>query len=407
MFRLRQLGVVIAVVLCASTVNLKGQQPQASQQEVTVAPGPGWTFTPGVIAGGMYDSNVLVTTSVTDTGHPASDTYVTIDPTGSLKYRGKFTTFSADYRGTLRRYTTLDALDAYDQYAAVSFDRRASKRLTFFGSNYYSTAQTTDELNPYLSGVPFRRAGSQLDTLAAGLAYRLSEYSDWNVRYDFTGAHFNRETPDLTSGLINGIQTGIAHRLTTRLRVGVDGAYRFANMDTASTQTIQFVDGGGTMSYDLGQFTTVSASGGITYVDDQLNHVTRTGPYVRASISHTAAQAVFGTSYNQSFVPSFGFGGSTRSQQASGWIHLPPLGHRLYLQGSGSWGRTISLDNRPLQRHDTITLHSTVGYALSRQIRLQGVYIFTRQSSFVAGDKEVNRNRVGVELVLFNPMRIP
>ena len=405
MFRLRQFGVVIAVVLCAPTVGLKGQQPQPSQQEVTVAPGPGWTFTPGVIAGGTYDSNVLGTTSVTETGHPASDTYLTIDPTGSLRYGGKYTSFNANYRGTLRRYTTLDGLDAYDQYGAVSFDRRASKRLTFFGRNYYSTAQTTDELN--LAGVPFRRAGSQLDTLAAGLAYRLSEYTDWNVRYDFTWAHFDREAPDLTSGLINAIQTGIAHRLTTRLRVGVDGAYRFANMDVTGNQTIQFVDGGGTISYNLGQFTTISASGGITYVDDQLHHVTRTGPYVRASISHTAAQAVFGTSYDQSFVPSFGFGGSTRSQQASGWIHLPPIGHRLYLQGSGSWGRTIPLDNRPFQRHDTITLHSTVGYALSRQTHLQGVYIFTRQSSFVTADKEINRNRIGVEFVLFNPMRIP
>ncbi len=82
MFRLRQLGAVIAVVLCASTVGLSGQQSQPSQQEVTVAPEPGWTFVPGVIAGAMYDSNVLVTTSVTETGEPASDTYFTIDPTG-------------------------------------------------------------------------------------------------------------------------------------------------------------------------------------------------------------------------------------------------------------------------------------------------------------------------------------
>ncbi len=339
-------------MLCVSTVGLSGQQSQQSQQEVSVAPEPGWTFIPGVIAGAMYDSNVLVTTSVTETGEPASDTYFTVDPTGSLKYRGKLTTFNANYRGRLRRYTTLDGLDGYDQHAGVSFDRRATKRLTFFGTNYYSTAPTTDELN--LTGVPYRRAGSQLDTLAAGLNYRLSEYTDWNARYDFTWAHFNREAPDLTGGLINSIQTGLGHRLTNRLKVGVDGAYRFANMDETTSQNVQFVDGGGTISYDVGQFTTISASGGVSYVDDQLRHVTRFGPYVRASISHTAAQAVFGTSYDQSFVPSFGFGGSTRSQQASAWIDLPPIGHRLYLQGSGSWRRTTPFDKTQAlrTRHD-------------------------------------------------------
>jgi hypothetical protein len=402
MLRLRQLAVAIAVALSASTVGLSGQQPP-SQQEVSVTAEPGWTFIPGVIAGAMYDSNVIVTTAITDTGNPPSDTYFTIDPTGSLKYRGKLTSFNANYRGTIRRYTTINALDSFDQHAGASFERRASKRLSMFANNQFTTAQTTDEID--LTGVPFRRAGSQSDTLAAGMSYRLSEHTDWDTRYDFTWAHFDRNAPDLTGGIINAIQTGIARRLTSRLKVGVEGVYRFASMDLSGNETVQFFDAGGTVSYELGQFTTVTGSGGMSHVDDQVRGVSKFGPYFSGMISHIAARAVFGASYQQAFVPSFGFGGSTHSQQASSWIDLPPIGHRLYVQGKATWRRTNPSDNKSALRLDTLAFRSTAGYALARQIRLQGVYVFTRQDSIVTGG-EVNRNRVGVELVLFNPMRI-
>jgi hypothetical protein len=187
--------------------------------------------------------------------------------------------------------------------------------------------------------------------------------------------------------------------------MGVEGVYRFASMDVSGNETVQFFDGGGTISYELGQFTTITAAGGVSHVDDQVRSVSKFGPFFSGSISHTAAQAVFGASYQQAFVPSFGFGGSTHSQQVSGWIDLPPIGHRLYLQGKTTWRRTNPSDNTEALRLDTLALRGTAGYALSRQIRLQGVYIFTRQNSIVTGG-EVNRNRVGVELVLFNPMRI-
>ena len=129
---------MIAVVLCASDGRPSGQQPQPAE---TAGPArPGWTFVPGVIAGAIYDSNVLVTTSITETGSPPSDTYFTIDPTGSLKYRGKLTTFDANYRGTLRRYTTLDGArrlrsarggllrSACDQAADVLRDQLLTRR---------------------------------------------------------------------------------------------------------------------------------------------------------------------------------------------------------------------------------------------------------------------------------------
>ena len=71
----------------------------------------------------------------------------------------------------------------------------------------------------------------------------------------------------------------------------------------------------------------------MSHLDDQLGTFEVGTCTCAASISHTAERAVFGASYEHSFVPSFGFGGSTRNQQVMGWINLPPIGRRLYLQG--------------------------------------------------------------------------
>ena len=94
----------------------------------------------------------------------------------------------------------------------------------------------------------------------------------------------------------------------------------------------------------LGEFTTVSAAGGMSHLDDQLRTFRGRDHTYAASISHTAERAVFGASYERSFVPSFGFGGTTRNQQMIGWINLPPIGRRLYLQGSTSWRRSNPLE---------------------------------------------------------------
>lgn len=431
MFCLRRLGAGIAVALWATTAGLSGQQSQASpqdqqpqeqqpqtpqpdellqttQDDLPMATGPGWTFIPGVIVGATYDSNVIVTTSIGENGRPPSDTYFTIDPSGSLKFRGKRTVFAANYRGNIRRYTTIDAFNGYDQHANVSIDRRATKRLTLFANNQYSTAATTDEVD--LTGVPFRRAGSRYNTLAAGMTYRLTEHTDWNARYDFTYGAFDRQAPDLTGGTIHAVQTGVTQRLTGRLKVGGDGSYRFADMNTSGLlapdgHTIQFYEVGGTIAYDLAHYTTVSAGAGWSHVSDELHALSRTGPYVRGSITHSEEKTVFGVSYERSFVPSFGFGGSTRSQRVAGFVDLPPIGRRVFVRGTVSWRRSNPFDNIQALRLDTLTLRTTAGYAIARQIRLQGVYAFSRQDSAVTGG-EVNRNRVSVELVLFNPMRI-
>ena len=50
-------------------------------------------------------------------------------------------------------------------------------------------------------------------------------------------------------------------------------------------------------------------------------------------------------------------------------------------------------------------LRSTVGYSAARWLRLEGFHAFTRQDSQVTGG-EINRQRIGAQVVVSQPMRI-
>src|SRR3954464_8254270 len=63
---------------------------------------PGWTFTPGVIVGGLFDSNVAVAFPPADTNKTASDKLFQVQPFGQLEYFSPRTMFSSGYQGSLR-----------------------------------------------------------------------------------------------------------------------------------------------------------------------------------------------------------------------------------------------------------------------------------------------------------------
>ncbi|HEU4894051.1 MAG TPA: hypothetical protein VFT47_20990, partial [Vicinamibacterales bacterium] len=113
--------------------------------------------------------------------------------------------------------------------------------------------------------------------------------------------------------------------------------------------------------------------------------------------------ATVGASFERQYVPSFGFGGTSDSQELRGWI-LMPLRRGLYTQSSAAWRRMKPFETETLQL-DTIWIRSTIGYALARWAQVELLYAFTRQDSIVTGG-EVDRHRIGVQFVVSQPMRI-
>jgi hypothetical protein len=414
---------VLALVLAAG---LTGSAPARAQQEASEFPSsrvPGWSFTPGISFGGSFDSNVALANPPADTGRTQSDRLFTFQPFGQLEYFSPRTDFSTGYRGYARRYVEVRELDGFDQQAFLSFRRLATRRLTFFLSDTYLAAPTTDEVE--LNGVPFRRTGTRTNTASAGLEARLTKFTDLTTRYDFqwvdfdqgdtfdqpgrTGqpgdqpGTFDRPRSFLTGGWVNSWRTELRRRLSERVAVGGEYALRLADLNEG-TRELLFQDAGGTVRFLLDAHTTLSAGAGVSYLDDRLFGDRRTGPYYRASLTHEADRATLGLSFQRMFVPSFGFGGSSDSQELRGFVRMPVNKNRMYVQASAGWRRSEPFISGELEL-DTFRVQTTFGYSATRWLRLEAFHAYTRQDSKVTGG-EIDRQRAGGQIVISQPMRI-
>jgi hypothetical protein len=362
---------------------------------------PGWTFTPGIIFGTLYDSNVAIAFPDATTQSTASDKLLEYQPFGQLEYLSPRTTFSSGYQGFLRRYFELNDLDGTDHRAFASVRDRVTRRVTVFFNDNYLRVPTTDQLE--LNGIPFQRTGAQYNTFSGGTEARLSRTNDLSVRYELTWVDFVRKDTLLTGGLVHGVLTSVSHRFTDRASLGAEYGLRLADL-TGATRQLRFQDTGGVFRYQTGPDVTLEAAAGISHLDDRDRGTTRTGPYLRAGLTDHARRATIGVEYQRSYVPSFAFGGSNQSSELSGYVQMPLSRKRVYVQESAAWRRTnpLVLEELPL---DSIWLHTVVGFPVQRWFRIEGYDSFSRQDTRLAGG-QINRHLIGVQVVVSEPVRI-
>jgi hypothetical protein len=389
---------VVAVLLLAAPAAAEPQEQAAEFQSYRVS---GWSFTPSVAIGTLYDSNLALADAPADTGRTQADSLLTIMPAGQLEFFGRRTDFSANYRGFVRRYFDVSSLDGFDQRSALTFRRAMSRRLTLFARNSFADSPTTDEID--LNGVPFRRTGSKTNTFAAGSEFRVTKFITWAARYDGTWVEFDRQDLFLTGGLIHALNNEVTYQVSSRVAAGGEYSYRTASLDEGNRE-LGFQNAGGVLRLTLGPRTTSAFGAGFGSLHDRNTGEKRTGPYVRMSVAHALEHATVGGGYERQYVPSFGFGGASGSQELRGYVLMPLGRQRLYTQMSGSWRRTQPFEQDTLEL-DTVALRATVGYAAARWARVEGVYLYTRQDSIVTGG-EVDRHRIGVQFVVSQPVRI-
>ena len=387
----------IALLVAVAPAAAQQSDPAPEAQSYRI---PGWSFTPSLALGATYDTNVALIDAPADIGNTQGDTFFNIVPGGQLEFIGKYTDFSANYRGFIRRYLELDALNSYDQRASLSVKRLISRRLTISARDSFADTPTTDDTEVY--GVPFRRAGSRTNTLGVASDYRFTKYTSLSSRYDQTWVEFDRPDLFLTGGWIHAVRNELSHRVSERVALGGEYAYRYATLDRGN-RNFTFQDAGGVVRLTLGPHTTASAATGFAVLHDRNLDITRTGPYVRLNLTQALERATVGVNYDRQYVPSFGFGGSSNSQELRGWVQMP-LRPGLYTQGSAAWRRMMPFEANVLQL-DTIWIRSAIGYAAARWARVELLYTFTRQDSIVTGG-EVNRHRIGVQFVISQPMRL-
>jgi len=362
---------------------------------------PGWSFTPGVTFGGMYDSNVALVPPGLNKKTPG-DKLLAIEPFGQLEFFSPRTSFSSGYHGLLRRYATLSALDDSDQRGFVGYRERLTRRVSLFFNDNYAQVATTDQLQ--LNGVPFRRMGTKYNDFAGGVEGRLSRTNDLAVRFESTWVDFARKQDViLAGGIVNGVDAELSHRFTERVALGGEYDVRLANLN-GELRSLLFQEAGGTFHYRVTDVTTFNASAGAAHLLDRNHGLTRTGPYVKLALIHRMARATIGATYRRSYVPSLAFGGNNQSQEVTEYLNMPFRKNRFYVQESAAWRRTdpfLSTD-LPLS---SIWIHNLVGYAIARWFRVEGFYQFTGQDNRLVQGK-VTRNLAGVQFVVAQPVRI-
>jgi hypothetical protein len=390
--------VAVAIVSLFTDGRAAAQSPEQEFESYRL---PGWSFTPSVAVGTTYDTNVALASPRASTGETQGDALFNVIPGGQLQYVGKRTDLSLGYRGFLRRYLEVDGLDGFDQRGAVAFKRLVSRRLTLFVRDSFADTPTTDEVE--VNGVPFTRRGSQSNSFVVGSDYRLAKLTTLATRYDAVWVRFDEPDVYLTGGWIHGIANELGHQFNERVTLGAEHSYRRASMDEGLRE-FSFQNVGGVVRYTFGRHTSGSAAAGYAMVHDRSADETRTGPYFRLAITHALEIATVGAAYDRQYAPTFGFGGASSSQEFRGYILMPLARTRVYTQGSGTWRRTLPLEDEALQL-DTVALRLAVGYSATRWARVEGHYTYARQDSIITGG-EVDRHRLGVQVIVSQPVRI-
>jgi len=390
--------VLATLAFCATVVVPAAAQDPSAEAKLWKI--PGWTFTPGVILGALYDTNVAIA-SPDENKKTASDKLFTFAPFGDLSYMGPRTSFSAGYQGTLQRYFDFGSLDGTDHRGYLSLRERLSRRVTVFADDTYAQSPTTDRLD--INGLPFLRAGARYNALAGGLEARVTKNTDAVVRYEMTWVDFVRKDTNLTGGIVNGLHTEFTRRFSDRASAGAEYGVRLADLNEG-TKHLFFQDGGGVFRYRTGEFTTFEASAGVAHLIDRTAHTTKSGPYAKAGVTRKTERANFGFAYSRSYVPSLAFGGTNQSQEARAHLQMPLSRNRLYLQESASWRRTNPFVRTELPL-DSIFLNTALGYAVQKWLRVEGYHQFTTQDNRIAGG-QISRHVGGLRFVVAEPVRI-
>lgn len=362
---------------------------------------PGWAFTPSLSLAGVWDSNVALAANQAEGRSTASDRLFMIEPHGQLEYRAPRTDFVLGYKGYVRRYLSVEGLNGYDQRAYFSVRHRATKRINVFANSEFADVPTTDEVE--LNALPFARSGSKSNRLATGMEVRLTPRTGASVLFESTWIRFDNQTTFLTSGVMNGLKFDYTAQLSQRTTVGAEYRVRHARMND-DTGGAWFHDVGGILEHAVSPHVTVALAGGYSRLIDPRLADTRSGPYLRADITREGEHMTVGAGYERSYAAAFGFGGSSSNHNLRGYVYMPFSRNRFYVQTTADWRQGTPLVTGDLAAANT-TLATTLGYGVTRWLRLETFHAYTRQDSEITGG-EVNRHRAGAQIVVSQPMRI-
>ncbi len=402
----RQLLVATAIaVVLAAGVSAQERIP-TSGGAIEPAYGPGWTFTPTFGFAETYDDNISLF-GVNTAEEQNNDYVATYFPAANLHYTGRHTRFTTDYTGSFLQYRTASALNRWDQRGSLDLRREESARLKWFGHGSLALVPSTDEID--LGGIPFRHTGAETLNGRSGLEYALDGRNTLTSAISYQKINFDR--PEEVADFLRGGQmfesiTGVRHHLDERLSVGADYSYRHASV-VGDLDTFNIHMGQIAVDYALDPEWSMSAGGGVVFLQGTDNTESHTGPAWRIAVQRHRGHRTFHVYYERSYIPAFGFGGTIQNQQVGGGFKVPLFGSRYWYTDN----TVVFRDDAPLT--DTtlqlplrsLRTYSIIGWEPQRWVRLEAFYARTQQTSLRAGG-QIYRNRVGFQIVTSKPMRV-
>jgi hypothetical protein len=364
---------------------------------------PGWSVTPRLALGGVYDDNVAIVSP--GVGRPTEDDYVAlVSPGLQLDWLSRRSHLGIAYAGSFRAYRELRELNSYEQRLSAGVRHALSRRLTVRAGQTFTSVPTTDAAE--LEGLVFRRTGMRVHDFSGGLERALSQRTTLDAGYGFMRVDFDRDAETferLRGGHVHTASARLHQRLSPRAAAGGEYTIRAANLEGLERELL-FQHAGGTFSYDLARRLSVSGAVGLSWLIDSEADEVRTGPYFRAGLANGWRRTTLSVGYTRSYIPTFGFGGTAQSQEIRAGIRTSLLRDRMYLDGA-----LTTRDTDPLLE-DELTLRSSwargaVGYAVHRRLAVEGYYQYTYQDTRVAGGRVI-RNRVGIQMVTSRPTRL-
>jgi hypothetical protein len=366
----------------------------------------GWTITPMIGFAETYDDNISLFGH--NTAEQQNDDYIaTVFPAIDLHYGGKHTVVDMGYSGSFLDYRTFSLLNRWDQSGRFEFKRQETARLKWFGRASAAVLPTTDLIE--LGGIPYRRTGARTASTRGGAEYTFSARNAVSSSLDYQVVDFDR--PEAVAAILRGGRVlesinGWRHKFDSRFALGADYSYRRASV-SGDDLTFNIHTSEAAVDYEMSSTWAFSGAGGMVYLQETSATAARSGPAWRASLDRHRGGTRFHVGYIRSYIPSFGFGGTIQNQEI-GVSYRTPLFHsrRFYIDNSA-----VFRDNQPLT--DTgeqlplrsLRTYSSLGWEPQPWARLEVFYGRVQQSSLRAGG-QLDRNRIGFQIVTSKPMRV-
>lgn len=395
------LGVCLVLAAPARTASAQGVSITPNDPRVSY----GWTLTPTFVFTQATDDNV---TLAGKDAQATGDSVASLSPSVELGYRSPRTALTGGYAGSAVRYFTLDQLDTFDQRLYVDLKTLVTRRVQVFSTASANWLPTTDTV--LLAGVPFLRVGSQIKSLQAGVALAVAKHTTVSTGYRLEYIDFDRSNPlaaRLLGGHSNGVYGDVRQQVSPNLTIGAAYDIRRA-LIAGGLQQFDMQDVRGTVEYRFSPLLFVSGGFGVARIAGTLpGDPSRTGPSWNASVNYRVSERTLAyASYQRSYVPSFGIGGTVQNEEFSVGARAPvALRDRLVVTGNASWRRNdpllLTIASRSLS---SFWVSGNLGYAFAPWLRVEGFYARSSQDSHLAGGI-VQRQQIGVQVVTLAPMR--